>query len=211
MTAKYLKYFINSILAFLLFGLGISLQIKANIGQSMLNAFILTLAELIDFEVGTILNLINSIFFITYLLIRRTKIMHTDVIHIIATIANGYIINLFLYHIVSEIVIESYVMKTLIFLFGLFLASISLGAVLALGIIKFPLEGLCVVLSEKLKINLTTIRMKFDLFFLLSTLLLAFATRHTLYIREGTIISFFLLSFLMGLSYNFFKKHLERE
>jgi uncharacterized membrane protein YczE len=208
MTAKHIGHFSVSIFAFLLLGLGISLQIKAAIGQSMLNAFTMTIAGLLHFEVGTTLNLINSVFFITYLLMRRTKISYTDIIQIAATIANGYIINFFLYHVFSDIVIESYFMNIVIFLLGLCLASVSLGVVLAIGIIKFPLESLCIILSEKRKKKLTTIRMEFDIFFLLSTLLITFMTGHTQYIREGTIISFFLLSFLMGLSYNFFKNYL---
>lgn len=91
---------------------------------------------------------------------------------------------------------------------GLFIASISLGAILAMGIVQFPLEGLCIVLSQKLKCSLMKIRMRFDIIFLASTILLTLITNHTLYIREGTVISFFLLSRFMGFSYDFLKKHL---
>jgi uncharacterized membrane protein YczE len=75
-------------------------------------------------------------------------------------------------------------------------------------IIRFPLESLCIVLSQKLKCSLTKVRMRFDIFFLVSTLLLTIITNRTFYIREGTVISFFLLSKLMGFSYDFHKKHL---
>jgi uncharacterized membrane protein YczE len=203
-----MKHTVYSILAFLLLGLGISLQIKAGIGQSMLNAFALTFAELFHLEIGTILNILNILFFITYFHIRKTHIDYRDIIQIISTITSGYIINLFVYYIFADIVIESYFLKVLIFLLGLCLASISLGAVLAIEIIKFPLESLCMVLGQKLEKNLTTIRMRFDIFFLFSTLIITLISRNTLYIREGTIISFLLLSRLMGFTYYFLKNRL---
>lgn len=91
---------------------------------------------------------------------------------------------------------------------GLSLASISLCAILAMEIIQFPLESLCLVLGKKLECSLTVIRMRFDIFFMIATLILTLITNHTLYIREGTIISFLLLSRLMGFSYYYHKKRI---
>ncbi len=196
-----------SILAFLMLGLGISLQIKAGIGQSMFNAFSLILADLTDLEVGTILNILNMLFFAIYIIIKKFKISSVDIIQIAATIANGYIVNLYVYIIFDHLIVQAYYMKVIIFIFGLLLASLSLGAILAMGIIRFPLESLCILLSQKLGRDLATIRMWFDIFFLISTLLLTLVFNHGLYIREGTIISFFLLSKLIGLSYSFFKNN----
>ena len=208
MIPQHTKKLLYSVLAFLMLGLGISLQIKAGIGQSMFNAFSLILADLFNLEVGTVLNFLNMLFFIIFLIIRRSHINCRDIIQIAATIANGYIINLFIYFILSHLIIQSYFLRALTFMLGLILASISLGAILAMEIIQFPLESLCIVLGKKLGCNLTTIRMRFDIFFMISTLLLTSISSHSLYIREGTIISFFLLSRLIGVSYYFHKKHL---
>ncbi len=206
MNPQYMKKILYSVLAFLMLGLGISLQIKAGIGQSMLNAFALILAELFNLEIGTILNLLNMLFFILYLIIRKSPINRRDIVQVAATIANGYIVNLFVYFIFDHLIIQSYFLRVLTFMLGLSLASLSLGAILAMEIIQFPLESLCIVLGQKLGYNLTTVRMRFDIFFMLNTLVLTLMTNHNLYIREGTIISFFLLSRLMGFSYYFHKK-----
>ncbi|EOR25409.1 membrane spanning protein, partial [Clostridium sartagoforme AAU1] len=72
MNAQYIKKSLYSTLLFLMLGLGISLQIKAGIGQSMLNAFSLLLADLLNLEIGTLLNFLNLLFFIIYLIIRKT-------------------------------------------------------------------------------------------------------------------------------------------
>lgn len=183
------------------------LQIKAGIGQSMLNAFALILAELFNLEIGTMLNLLNMLFFILCLVIRKSHTNRRDIVQVAATIANGYIVNLFVYFILDHLIIQSYFLRVLTFMLGLSLVSLSLGAILAMEIIQFPLESLCIVIGQKLGYNLTTIRMRFDIFFMLSTLILTLMTSHNLYIREGTIISFFLLSRLIGFSYYFHKKH----
>lgn len=206
MSPQYMKKILYSVSAFLILGLGISLQIKAGIGQSMLNAFALILTELFNLEIGTMLNLLNMLFFILYLIISKSHINRRDIVQVAATIANGYIVNLFVYFIFDHLIIQSYFLRVLTFMLGLSLASLSLGAILAMEIIQFPLESLCIVLGQKLGYNLTTIRMRFDIFFMLSTLILTLMTSHSLYIREGTIISFFLLSRLMGFSYDFHKK-----
>lgn len=208
MNTKIMKNTLYSVIAFLLLGLGISLQIKSGIGQSMLNAFASTLSDLFNLKVGTVLNILNMLFFITYFFLRKARLNFKDIIQIIATIANGYIINFFVYIILGDLVIQSYIIKIITFIMGLCLASISLGVILAIEIIKFPLEGLCIVISKKLEKQLSTVRLGFDLFFLISTLIITFLTRNNLYIREGTILSILLLSRIMGSMYNFMKKRL---
>lgn len=208
---KNIKFAIYSILTFVFLGLGISLQIKAAIGQSMLNAFALTLSDTVNLKVGTILNIINLLFFISYLLIRRSKFNYTDIVQIVATIANGYVINFFVYSVFSNLIIDAYIYKIIIFLMGLSLSSISLGAILAIGIVKFPLESLCLTIGDIFKKKLSTVRRGFDIVFLITILGITFIKGNALYIREGTIISFFLLSNLLGISYSFFKKLITKE
>jgi uncharacterized membrane protein YczE len=201
-----MKRIVYSVITFILFGIGISLQIKAGIGQSMFNAFCLLFADLLHLEIGTMINLFNLFFFLTYLYMQPSRPKLKDFTQIIAIMGNGLVINLFTYSVLNHIIIQSYYLKIMLFIFGLFLAAISLGAILAMGIIRFPLEGLCIVLSEKQRISLAKVRMGFDIFFLASTLIVTLITRHTLYIREGTVISFLLLSRLMGFSYDFHRK-----
>ncbi|WP_349946397.1 hypothetical protein ABFV83_19935 [Lacrimispora sp. BS-2] len=200
-----------TIISFVFFGFGISLQLKAAIGQSVLNALAVTLSYTIQMKVGTILNMINTLFFISYLLLRRSRLNYKDAIQIIATIASGYIINLFLYHLLSIFTVESYFYRIMIYFGGLIIASISLGAILAIGIIKFPLESLCLIISEAFKKKFTAVRMGFDVIFLIVTLCLTILSHTPLQIREGTVISIFLLAPMLGICYEFFIKHLTME
>lgn len=200
------KRAIISILFFILFGFGVSLQLKASIGQSVLNALAVTLSYDVDLKVGTILNVINSLFFLTYLLLRRTKLNKSDIIQIVATILNGYIINFFLYQVLAFWTPNHYYQRIILYFTGLIFASISLGGVLAIGIIKFPLESLCLTISEKYHRNFSKIRMGFDVIFLAATLLITFLIKSPMEIREGTLISILLLSPLLGICYNYYTK-----
>ncbi|ADL03278.1 YczE/YyaS/YitT family protein [Lacrimispora saccharolytica] len=200
-----------TILSFVLFGFGISLQLKASIGQSVLNALAVTLSHIIEMKVGTILNGINLLFFLSYLLLRRSRLNYKDTIQVLATVANGSMINLFLYHFLSLFTVESYFYRVLLYLTGLGIASVSLGAILAMGIVKFPLESLCLVISESYQKNFAAVRMSFDVIFLIVTLCLTLLSHAPLQIREGTVISVVLLSTLLGICYNFFRKHLSAE
>lgn len=200
-----------TILSFVLFGFGISLQLKASIGQSVLNALAVTLSHIIEMKVGTILNGINLLFFLSYLLLRRSRLNYKDTIQVLATVANGSMINLFLYHFLSLFTVESYFYRVLLYLTGLGIASVSLGAILAMGIVKFPLESLCLVISESYQKNFAAVRMSFDVIFLIVTLCLTLLSHAPMQIREGTVISVVLLSTLLGICYNFFRKHLSAE
>ncbi len=203
-----MKRILYSTITFLLLGIGISLQIKANIGQSVFNAFCMISADLLHIEIGTMINLFNFLFFLIYLYVQPSRPRLKDMVQIAAIMVNGYVINLFTYSVLNHVMIQSYYLQIITFILGLFLATVSLGAFLAMEIVRFPLEGLCIVLSQKSKYSLAKIRMRFDVFFLAGTLILTLMTKHTLYVREGTVISFFLLSRLMGFSYDFHKKHL---
>lgn len=194
-----------TLMAFLLLSIGISLQIKAGIGQSVFNAFCMCFSDLLDIKIGSIINFFNILFFIIYIFTKSSKINFNDFFQLLATIINGYLINIFTYNIFNHIIIQSYYLKVLIFLAGVFISSISLGFILSLEIIKFPLEALCINLSESFNSSLAKIRMKFDILFIILTLILTISLNHTLYIREGTIMSFFLLSRLLGYSYSFSK------
>lgn len=205
------KYILYSILSFVFFGFGVSLQLKAAIGQSVLNALAVTLADILGRRVGTVLNVLNSIFFIAYLLFRRTRLNTTDAIQIAATIANGYIINFFLYNVLFIFTVETWFYRLLLYLLGLMIASVSLGAVLAIGIIRFPLESLCLTISETWKKKFTAIRLGFDGIFFIAAVSIALWAHAPMQIREGTLISFFLLSPLLGICYDFFKKRFNLE
>ena len=192
-----------SLVIFTLFGFGISLQIKSNVGQSMFNALSLTLANVLDIKIGTIINIINGLFWCTNIIMRKFKVNAADFIQIIVILLNGFIVNFFVYYVLRSMVLDEYFLKLAIFIMGLLLSSATLGILLAIGIIKFPMESFCITLSNLLHNELSTVRFSIDLIYFLIILILVISAHVPFYVREGTIISFILLPYLLGKSYNF--------
>lgn len=211
MTNKSIDKYLYSTIGFILLGLGISLQIKANIGQSMFNAFSLTLANMAGLNIGTTINCLNLLFFIAYVFVRKVPLKSNDIVQVVGTIMNGYIVNFFVYKVFIGLDLNSYILSLVVFLIGLAFSSISLGLILSIGIIKFPLESLCLAICNRFNLNLSKVRMKFDIFFAIITVLLSLTTKSQLFIREGTVVSFFLLSKLIGTSYDMFKRKFEKD
>lgn len=196
-----IKEYILSIAVLFLYALGISMQIKAAIGQSMFNALVVTMSDLISIEVGTILNICNLIFFIIFVLLRHTRLKLEDVVQFVIIFVNGFIVNFYVYRVLNHIQLDHYGSRLIFFIIGMLIASQCLGAILALGKFRFPLESLCLQLVETTKKSLTKIRLSFDSLFLVSAILLSLIFKLPLNIREGSIISYCLLSVSMGYSY----------
>ncbi|QIB69715.1 hypothetical protein Ami103574_10445 [Aminipila butyrica] len=195
-----------SLILFILFGFGISLQVKSNVGQSMFNALSLTLADVLDIKIGTILNMINGFFWCTNIIMRKFKVNTSDFVQIIVILLNGFIVNFFVYFVLHSMVLNEYFLKLALFIIGLLLSSVTLGILLAIGIIKFPMEGFCITLNNLLHKELSTVRFSIDLIFFLIILILVISVHVPFYVREGTIISFMLLPYLLGKSYKYFQK-----
>lgn len=196
--------------SFVLFAFGISIQVKARVGQSVFMAMAVTISDVSGFKVGTILNFLNLFFFGLLVLLRKRRFMKTDIIMVAATVIYGFVVNFFVYIVLGGVHPESYPLRILLMILGLGLSAGNLGVVLACGIIRFPLEAFCLVVREKIGKTLTFVRMWLDVIFLFCTLGLTFVTKNPLNIREGTVISFIMFSFVMGKSYELASKALLR-
>ncbi|MFU0761775.1 hypothetical protein [Staphylococcus pasteuri] len=193
---------LGTLLLFIMFAFGISLQIKMNIGQSVFNAFSLSIAKYFDLKIGLVINLCNLILFCIYIIIKKS-VKITDLSQFVFIMINGFLVDIFLEKVLYVLNIEVYPLKLIIFIVGVVIAAISLGQIIRLGIVKFPLENLCLVISEKYKVSFGLIRYEFDLIFIIGVVTLFIFNHNIMTIREGTIISFFLLSYLINQSYKF--------
>lgn len=205
---NYKNRYLLSIIAFTTFSFGLALQIKADIGQSMMTAFGLAFADLFYIKVGTALNIINISMFVIDLILKKFEFKKTDLIQLIATYANGILVNIFVYDLLGTWTLDSIVVKYVVFFIGVILAPLSLGLMVSYGIIQFPLESLCLTISKIANKTVSFIRYSFDVVLLALCLILLLVPQVHLYIREGSIISFLLLSYVFGKSFDYFKKQI---
>ncbi|MDT2397116.1 hypothetical protein ABQD97_06965 [Enterococcus avium] len=189
-----------SFLYYLISAFGISLTLKASIGVSSFNSLNATLADFSQIKIGTITAGINFLFLICCVLLDPQRKLKNYLVMSIALLFFGSTINLFTYFIFPLFTLHSYLLKCLLFILGTIIAGIGTGKVLKYQLLKFPIETFCLFLSERTQRSFKFYRYSIDLVCILIALILTITFHLTLTVREGTIISFLLLSPIINLA-----------
>lgn len=184
----------KSLCFYILSGIGISLTLKADVGVSSFNSLNAALSAISTIKIGTITFLMNGIFLLFYILLTGGKEIKNYSLIFLSILGLGSIINFFSYSILNGLTIESYFLNILLFISGTCIAGFATGRVIHLNVLRFPIESVCQQLGNKTKIPFRFFRYGVDLFSVITSLLISMIWDLPLYIREGTIISLFLLS-----------------
>ncbi|WP_259753888.1 YczE/YyaS/YitT family protein [Lactococcus lactis] len=196
------KKYILSFLYYMLAAFGISLTIKAAVGVSSFNSMNVAIAEVTKIEVGTITTFVNLLFLIACFFIEKNKKFLEYLFMIISLVCFGSVINLFLYHLLFNVQIESYYLSIIVFIVGTIIAGYGTGRSLYYGILKFPIEKYCILLAEKYNKSFSFYRYGVDIFSILISLFVSIIFIIPMYVREGTLLSFVLLTFVINKSKN---------
>lgn len=186
--------------------LGLSLTIKAAVGVSAFNSLNLALSQMSNIQVGTITIVVNMLFLLGYMLLTRFKYKIKYVMQIVFVVMFGALVNLYVYGLLSELEPDNYFVRLLLLAAGTSIGGLSVGVIIHLNVITFPIESFCVALEEKTSKSFAFYRYGVDMFSASGSLLLSLTLGLPLYIREGTIISMLLLTTSMNLSKNFLGK-----
>lgn len=117
-----------------------------------------------------------------------------------ALLCFGSVINLILYNILIHVSITAYIPRLLLFVTGTLIAGFGTGQVLVLNYLKFPIENFCAQLAERTTKSFKYYRYLIDIVCVSLSLLLSLTFRLPIVVREGTLISLFLLSSVIAWS-----------
>ena len=173
-----------SFLYYLLSAFGISLTLKAGIGVSSFNSLNAAVAAFSHIKIGTITTGLNFLFLIGCIALDEKRQLKDYVTMAAALLCFGSTINLFTYFIFPLFSLDAYFFNCLLFVLGTLIAGFGTGKVLKYRWLKFPIEMFCVFLTDY----------SIDLLCILGALILTFSFHLPLMVREGTLISFLLLS-----------------
>ena len=190
------KKIVLSFLFYLISALGISLTIQAGIGVSSFNAFNVTFATLTHLKVGTVTTAINFAFLGTCWLLDQQRKIQDYLIILVALIGFDF----FLYQLFGSLVFQNYLVKIVLFILGTIIAGIGTGQVVALGVLQFPIEKFCTLISERTRYSFQFYRYLVDIFCVSLALGLSISYHLPIFVREGTVISLFLLSWVISWS-----------
>lgn len=201
-----MKKLIQSLFYYFISAVGISLTIKANVGVSSFNSLNVSIANLSTLQIGTVTTLLNISFLIGCVLLDKERSFSKYLLMLVAVMSFGEVINLVYYHLFSQFTIDSYLLNLILFLLGVVIAGFGTGQVLRLSLLKFPIESFCQLLAEKTSHSFSTYRYSVDIVCVSLSLILSFAFSLPVVVREGTIISLFLLSGVINWSKELFTR-----
>lgn len=197
-----MKQLLKSIIYYLVSAIGISLTIKANVGVSSFNSLNVSVANLFSIQIGTVTTLLNVSFLLACIILDKERKFSNYLLMLVAVMSFGEVINVVYYHLFSQFTINSYIVNLLVFLLGVFIAGFGTGQVLRLSLLKFPIESFCQLLAEKTSHKFSTYRYGVDIVCVSLSLILSLSFSLPVVVREGTIISLFLLSGVINWSKN---------
>ncbi|MGL5412001.1 hypothetical protein [Cetobacterium sp.] len=198
-TKSYIFYIISA--------LGVSLGIVANIGVSSYNSMNLAVATMSDIKVGTITTFFNIIFLLIYMILTKFNEKYKYLVQGVSVFMFGSFINYFTYNIFSGLSSLGYIQRLLIFSGGTVISGLSIGIIIYYNIITFPLENVCIKISQMTKISFMKLRYLVDVLSLIISVGISMVGDLPIYVREGTIISMFLLSLSINLAKDYAEKN----
>lgn len=192
LTSSLSYYFISAV--------GISLTIKAGIGVSSFNSLNVALSNLTTIQVGTITSIINFVFLISCLIVDRNRQLNKYLLMSIATMSFGIVINFVYYTLLSDLNLSDYSLRISIFIFGIIISGFATGQILRINLLTFPIEFFCQLLDNKTKLTFASYRYGIDIFCVAISISISVLFSLPIVVREGTILSLFLLSGVISYS-----------
>ena len=198
-----MKKLVTSLMYYVISAIGISLTIKAAIGVSSFNSLNVSLSNLTSIKVGTITSIINLLFMIGCIVLDKNRKLSKYALMFFATISFGMVINVVYYYLFAHIQLTNYLMKLVVFLLGVTLAGFGTGQVVRINLLTFPIESLCQLLDSKTNYSFSTYRYAVDIICVAFSLFISLYFSLPIVVREGTILSLFLLSGVISWSKEF--------
>lgn len=208
-----MKFALKTLIAIVHIGIvavGVSMSLKASIGVGAWDALTQTLALILNLQIGTFVMILNSSLVLVQWALLRSRFDAKRLIQIPVVIVLGSVVNFVFYTLFADLVLPSYLFQVMFYLSGVLIIAYGVGLIMALNVITFPLESLCLVISEITGLSFGRIRQGVDVISIVIVLALSFGLSLPLAIREGTLMGILLFGFLVGWFYKTFKSTFER-
>jgi uncharacterized membrane protein YczE len=187
-------WFALSVFFYCLTGVGVSLTIKAGIGVSSFNSLNLALSEGLNMTVGTVTTVLNGLFLAAYMALERFIHPPRYLLQAAAVLCLGRVIDFFTFGVFAGLDPGRYAVRVALFILGTVVTGASTGLVLSLETLAFPIESACREAETLTGWPFRRIRYALDVVFVLGSLILSRVLGRTPFVREGTLISLFLLT-----------------
>lgn len=197
-TSKEAMAYICSFAFYFLSAFGISLTVKASIGVSCFNSMLLSITCISGIKLGTIVIIFNGLFLMAYMQLTNYEYKRKYIFQTMFVLIFGSFVNLFTYTVLGGFIASQYPMRVFLMILGTVISSTSVGVIVYCNVITFPVESVCVAVSEKTKYSFTQCRYAVDFVSITASILLAVIFSIHLNVREGTLISMIIFPYVTG-------------
>lgn len=194
----------------LITGIGASLSIKAAVGVGPWDALSLSISTVIGMKIGTFSMILNISCVLIQLLMLGKRFKPIAFLQVFIAILLGYVVNFMYYTIYPNIKIDAYFVNLILFVFSIVIIVIGVANIMAMNFISFPLEGACLVISDRYKLSFGKVRQGVDILSIIIALVVSFSFQNAITVREGTVIGMLMFGPLLVRIMRFVKPKLER-
>lgn len=178
-------------IAFSMFGLGISLQIKADIGFSALDTFLIFLSIFSGIRIGTITIIFSLIMSFILIVLSKWAYFRQGIIELLMSFFMGVTINI-LVPILQNLSINLH--ETIVMILGIQISALSVATMIEFKLYISPFESLVNYISDHSKIYFLYLRWSMDFLMIIITLYISNCFKLMVPIGTGTLISITLYS-----------------
>lgn len=189
-------------------GIGASLGIKAAVGVGAWDALSQSISTVIGMKIGTFSMLLNISCVVLQLLMLGKRFKPLALLQVFVAILLGYVVNFMYYTIYANIIIDNYFVNLILFVLSILIIVIGVANIMAMNFISFPLEGACLVISDRFNLNFGKVRQGADILSIIIALIVAISFKDTITVREGTVIGMLLFGPLLDRIMRFVKPRL---
>lgn len=178
-------------IAFSIFGLGISFQIKADIGFSALDTFLISISDFSGIRIGTITIIFSLVMSLILIILSKGIYFKKGLVEFLMSIFMGVTINI-LTPVLENLSICLY--KIVVMVLGIQISAVSIATMIELKLYVSPFESLINYISEQLKINFLYLRWVMDFLMIIIAVFISSYYKIIIPIGIGTVVSISLYS-----------------
>ena len=173
--------------------LGGTLAMTGAIGVCPLDAAVITGANITGISIGSFNIIVNLVFFFAQIIILKKEYQPLQLLQFPISFLFGWFVDFNLKFIWAAAASDSYIVSILFVIIGMAVEAIGINLVLQADVVMTPVDGFYYVLSQKLGKSIGTMRLALDGVLLVLNTAAILTVSHVWTIREGTLISFFVL------------------
>ena len=191
-------------------GIGASLGIKAAVGVGAWDALSQSVSTVIGMKIGTFSMLLNISCVVVQLLMLGKKFKPLSILQVFVAILLGNVVNFMLYDVYANLVINSYFLNLAIYVVSVLIIVVGVANIMAMNFISFPLEGACLVVSDRYNLSFGKVRQWIDIIAIIIALVVAFVFKDNYTVGVGTVIGMVMFGPLLDRIMNFVRPKLDK-